>query len=216
MENIPMFTNEYGVASLILESVPYRKEAYIRIQSTLEPEKLLEECVKFCTLCGAQRIYATGHEFLEQYPFHTAILQLKGNRESLEESDASLFPVTEKTAEKWRNIYNERMKLVDNAAWISFTGMKKMLKEGDAYFVHRNGELLGIGKAKGDRMDAVASVQPGAGADVVHALSHTLSSETVTIEVASTNERALRLYERLGFLQVAELSRWYEIPQNNL
>lgn len=213
MQNIPMFTSEYGVASLILESVPYRQEAYIRIQSTEQAELLLEECVKFCTACGAERIYATGHPFLEKYPLHTAILQLKGSREALGETDAALFPVQEKTAEKWRSIYNERMQGVDNAAWISFTGMKKILKAGDAYFVHRNGVLLGIGKAKGDRMDAVASVKSGAGVDVVRALAHGLSEDTVTIEVASTNERALKLYERLGFVPVAELSRWYEIGE---
>lgn len=213
MENIPVFTSEYGVASLILESVPGRQEAYIRIQSTLEPEKLLEECVKFCKTCGAEAVYATGHEILEQYPLHTSVLQMTGSRDALGETDAALFPVTEKTAEKWRNIYNERMKSVDNAAWISFTGMKKIIKEGDAYFVHRNGVLLGIGKAGGDRMDAVASVQPGAGADVVRALAHGLSEDTVTIEVASTNERALKLYERLGFVPVKELSRWYEIGE---
>ena len=55
-------------------------------------------------------------------------------------------------------------------------------------------------------------MQPGAGADVVRALAHGLSEDTVTIEVASTNEKALKLYERLGFVPVAELSRWYEIP----
>lgn len=213
MQNIPIFTSKYGVASLILESVSYRQEAYIRIQSTQEPEKLLAECVKFCKTCGAERIYATGYPFLEGYPFHTAILQLKGRRETLGDTDAALFPVQEKTAEKWRSIYNERMQGVDNAAWISFTGMKKILKEGDAYFIHRDGVLLGIGKAKGDRIDAVASVKPGAGVDVVRALAHGLSEDTVTIEVASTNERALKLYERLGFVPVAELSRWYEIEK---
>lgn len=213
MQNIPVFTSEYGVASLILESVPYRREAYIRIQSTLEPEKLLEECVDFCKTCGAERVYATGHELLEKYPFHTAILELRASREAMGETDAALFPATEKTSEKWRSIYNERMQRVDNAAWISFTGMKKILKEGDAYFVHREGELLGIGKAKGDRMGAVASVQPGAGAEVVRALAHGLSSDTVTVEVASTNERALKLYQRLGFVPVKELSRWYMIDK---
>lgn len=213
MQNIPMFTSEYGIASLILESVPYRREAYIRIQSTQEPEKLLEECVKFCKTCGAERIYATGHPFLEKFSFRTAILQMKGSREALGETDAALFPVQEKTAEKWRGIYNERMKDVDNAAWISFAEMKKILKAGDAYFIHRDGVLLGIGKAKGDRMDAVVSVRSGAGADVVRALAHGLSEDTVTIEVASTNERALKLYQRLGFVPVAELSRWYEIEK---
>jgi len=35
--------------------------------------------------------------------------------------------------------------------------------------------------------------------------------ETVRLTVAATNERALRLYERLGFIKTAELSRWYRV-----
>ena len=33
----------------------------------------------------------------------------------------------------------------------------------------------------------------------------------MTIEVASTNEKALRLYQKLGFLQIGEISRWYTV-----
>ena len=35
--------------------------------------------------------------------------------------------------------------------------------------------------------------------------------ETITLEVASTNLRAIRLYEKLGFVAVEEVSRWYQI-----
>ena len=31
----------------------------------------------------------------------------------------------------------------------------------------------------------------------------------MALEVASTNARAIRLYEKLGFLKTAEVSRWY-------
>ena len=80
LRNIPIFTTEFGVASLILESVAARKEAYVRIQSSLQPEKLIEECVSFCKACGAERVYATGHEILASYPLHTSILQMNADR----------------------------------------------------------------------------------------------------------------------------------------
>lgn len=211
MRNIPVFTTDYGVASLILESVAARKEAYVRIQSSLEPEKLIEECASFCKACGADRVYATGHESLEKYPLHTAILQMNADREAIGETDVALFPVQEQTAQEWRRIYNEAMATVDNAAWMSELGMKQLLTEGSAYFVHRGGQLLGIGKASGDRIDAVVSAVCGMGADVVRALCHALSADTVTIEVASTNCRAIALYERLGFIMTKELSKWYQI-----
>jgi len=38
-----------------------------------------------------------------------------------------------------------------------------------------------------------------------------LEGQTMELEVASTNERAIRLYERLGFVKTAELSRWYQV-----
>ena len=31
------------------------------------------------------------------------------------------------------------------------------------------------------------------------------------LEVASTNERAIALYEKIGFVKVQELSRWYRV-----
>ena len=211
MRNIPVFTTEYGVASLILESVAARKEAFVRIQSSFEPEKLIEECASFCKACGAERIYATGHEILEKYPLHTAILQMNADCAAIGETDALLFPVQEQTAQQWRSIYNRAMMTVDNAAWMSELGMKELLKEGSSYFVHRDGQLLGIGKASGDRIDAVVSVVRGMGADVVRTLCHALSEERITIEVASTNSRAVALYERLGFIKTKVLSKWYQI-----
>ena len=42
MKDFPVFTTEYGVASLILKEIPYQGTAYITLQDSLEPEKLLE------------------------------------------------------------------------------------------------------------------------------------------------------------------------------
>lgn len=211
MRNIPVFTTEYGVASLILESVAARKEAYVRIQSSLDPEKLLQECKEFCVACGAQRVYAAGHNILDSHPLHTAIIEMKAPKSAIGETDAALFPMQEETMMLWRTHYNEGMWRVDNAAWLSELEMKKILTEGSAYFAHREGTLLGIGKASAGRIDAVVSLVRGAGEDVVRALTHALSDDTVTIEVASTNRRAISLYERLGFISTREVSRWYQI-----
>ena len=52
MKDIPMFTTEYGAASLILRELPYRGIAYVRLQATEQPEKLLEECIGFCRAFG--------------------------------------------------------------------------------------------------------------------------------------------------------------------
>ena len=211
MKDFPVFPTSHGAASLTLKEIPYRQQAYIHIQSTQEPELLLEECVGFCTACGAERIYATGHRFLEKYPLHTAIYQMKGCLFLSEEEIPSMFPVTEATVSKWRDIYNRKMLLVDNASTLEERDESKILESGGAYFVHQNGELLGIGWLREDRLEALAAVKPGAGEQVCKAMQSLLPQQTIQLEVASSNQKAIRLYERLGFLKTEEVSRWYRV-----
>ena len=211
MKDIPMFTTEYGVASLVLKEIPYKATAYVKLLSSLEPEKLLQECVQFCRMCGAERIDATGDPILENYPLVTAIYAMQCPTDALAPTDACLFPVTEQTLSRWLAIYNERMASVPNAAYMDSRDGRELLKTGDGYFVHRDGKLLGIGKAAGDTIDAVIATEKGMGETVVRTLAGVLQSETVVLTVAATNNRALRLYERLGFVKTAELSRWYRV-----
>ena len=211
MKDFPVFPTSHGAASLTLKEIPYRQQAYIHIQSTQEPELLLEECVGFCTACGAEKIYATGHRFLEKYPLHTAIYQMKGCLFLSEEEIPSMFPVTEATVSKWRDIYNRKMLLVDNASTLEERDESKILESGGAYFVHQNGELLGIGWLREDTLKALAAVKPGAGELVCKAMQSLLPQQTIKLEVASSNQKAIRLYERLGFLKTEEVSRWYRV-----
>ena len=211
MKDLPMFTTQYGVASLFLREIPYRGRAHIKIQSSLDPEKLLEECVAFCRMCGAEWIDAAGHDYLEKYPLITALWAMQCPREALAETDACLFPVTDQTVQQWLTIYNERMADVPNAAYMDSRDGRELLNTGDGYFVHRNGQLLGIGKAKGDFIDTVISVEPGAGETVLRALCGALQCETVRLWVASENHRAVRLYQRLGFVKTKVLSRWHRV-----
>ena len=59
MENIPVFTTENGVASLVLREIPYRETAYIQFASSQSPELFLEECVSFCQSVGAKTVLAS-------------------------------------------------------------------------------------------------------------------------------------------------------------
>ena len=88
-----------------------------------------------------------------------------------------------------------------------------MLAGGGGYFVHRDGKLLGIGLVGDGVIDWVASVQPGAGKDVVCALNHAIAADAVSLMVASANEKAVALYEKLGFVRVKVCKRWYSIDK---
>ena len=213
MRDFPIFTTDFGVSSLVLKEIPYKNEAYIRIRDVQEAffGEHLQECVSFCRMAGAERIFAAGHGKLEKYPLFTAIYEMKGTARVEEEKVANLFPVTEQTVGQWRQTCNERMRSIDCTATQTARDEKEILESGGAYFVHDCGELLGIGWLRDGELLAVAAVKPGVGERVMHTLMSLAEGETVTLEVAATNERAIRLYERLGFVKTKEKARWYRV-----
>ena len=211
MKDFPLFTTEYGVASLVLREIPYRGEAYITILDSREPEKLLDECISFCRICGAEAVYAKGHKILESRPLHTAILEMRCTLEAIPDTDAALWPVQEQTLETWRELYNKKARTIPNGTWMTESDSRAMLAKADGYFVHRGECLLGIGRASGEMIDWVASLVPGGGRDVVCALAHAVTADTAVLTVASVNEKAVKLYEEIGFVKTKELSRWYRV-----
>ena len=213
MRDFPIFTTEYGVSSLILKEIPYRNEAYIRIRDVQADffEEHLAECVSFCRICGAGRIYAEGAGMQDQYPLHTCVYQMRGTACPEEEKVASLFPVTEETVGRWRELYQKAMRTVDNAATLEAREEKRILESGGAYFVHRNGRLLGIFWLEGGKLLAIAAAEKGAGETVMHTMMSLMPGECLELEMASTNLRAIHLYEKLGFVKTAELTRWYRV-----
>jgi len=211
MRDFPVFTTENGVGSLVLKEIPYSGAAYVTIRDSSFPTEFLNECLEFCRAVGAQAVYASGHEILTSYPFYTSVIRMSASYDAIPETDASVFPVTEKTISRWREIYNDRMQNVDNSAFMSDSAAQELLKRGDGYFVHKDGELLGIGIASGDQIDCVASCKRGSGQDVLSALTHALICDRIILEVASTNHRAIRLYESMGLVKTVEVSKWYKI-----
>ena len=213
MRDIPVFTTEHGAAGLVLREIPYRGIAYITLHDTCEPKELLQECVDFCKMAGAERIYATGHSFLEAFELHTALWRMGRTLADLPQTDAKICPVTEQTLNFWQELYNEKMRSVPNSAYMTKADAQKHQKQGTGYYIYREDTLLGIGITSGETVETVIAVKPGAGADVLLALCGTLCSEQVFLEVASTNLPAIRLYEKLEFQRIAELSRWYVVAE---
>lgn len=213
MKDFPVFTTDWGVSSLILREIPYRAEAYIHIQD-VQPEGFeehLKECAAFCRMAGADRVYATGTQLLEIYPEYMSVYEMRGMAWVDPEKMVNLFPVTEQTVGRWRSLMNERLRGVDNAATLTAFDEKKIVQSGGAYYIHENGELLGLGWMEDTKLLLVAAVKPGAGERVMHSLMSLVEGADMTIEVASTNDRAIRLYEKLGFMRTREVVKWYKI-----
>lgn len=212
MRDFPIFTTDYGVSNLVLREIPYRKEAYIRILD-VQPGMLREhlgECVAFCRMAGAEKIYGAGPG-MEDFPVFASLVEMRGPVEPESDNPACLFPVTEETVSRWRSIYNGAMASVDTARTLETRDEKDLVQMPGAYFVHENGKLLGIGWLRENRLLAVASVCPGAGERILRTLAAALDGEDLVLDVASTNIRAIRLYERLGLIRTGELVRWHDL-----
>lgn len=212
MKDIPVFTTDDGVSSLVLKEIPYKGVAFIRVQD-VQPGCLdnhLSECIGFCRAAGAERVLASGNPALEQYPLDSIVYQmtLAGPFPATQDR---LWPVTEETVGRWRELYNKGMGPVDNHATLSFFDEKNILSSAGAYFVHAEEKLLGIGWMEGNSLLALVSAQPGMGERTARALLSTVTEDRVTLEVVSKNHRAIRLYERMGFIKSAELRRWYRV-----
>ena len=206
MKDLPAFTTENGVASIVLQEIPYSQVAYVIIRDSLSPKEFIAECRDFCRAAGAERVYATGHESLKEYSYHTAIWKMEGA--AIPDQGAACVPVTEETLAQWCEIYNRKMAVVPNAAYMG-KHKKDMILAGGC-FVYDKDILLGIGMTS-DGIDAVASLVPGGGEKIVSALCQRIGKEKISLQVALENEKAVALYEKLGFQKQEELSKWYKI-----
>ena len=209
MRNIPVFTTETGVASLTLEEIPYKQEAYIIIHDSRDPRHFLEECAGFCYAAGAQRVFVSGVDSIDEYTLYTRIMRMGCSRDILPGSRDVLVPVTEQTVKVWTNIYNERMKSVPCTSTITHNRMQELVRSASGYFIYRGSVLLGIGKVKGSVIEAVAGCVPGVGRDLIFALNTALTGKELYVEVSDRNYKAIKLYKELGFTEESELNRWY-------
>lgn len=211
MKNIPLFTTEFGVASLVLDQISFNHTAYIRIQSSAEPNLLLKECLDFCKAVGAESLYVTGIENADDYISTVSVIRMKREREGLPDSTLSAVTVDEMNGELFRSIYNEKMRAISHASAMTPDNLQTVIKQKNGYFLYRNQELLGIGIADDAWIRTIIALKKGAGESILLALNQMLIGDTVNVELVDTNIRAKRLYERMGFGLYDIVSTWYKI-----
>ena len=211
MRDLPFFTTQNGVASLILKKIPFTKEAYVHIRDSLACDALLKECVDVCRMAGAERIYATGHKDLEKYPLFCCVYRFVISKEQLHATDAVAVPLVVEQADWWRQQYNQKMAGVPAASPLTAREVEELVREGKAYYICRECAILGIGVAHDGQIQALASLLPGAGKDTVLALAGCLKDAAISLTVASNNTKACELYKGLGFTESDIETKWYKI-----
>lgn len=215
MRDIPMFTGQFGVASLIFREIPFSRCAYVLVRSALpgRMEAFLDECRGFCRAAGAARSLASAESPLP-LPHAYDVLELRCRRQTLQppEPPVALLPVMPEHAAEYRACYNELFRQVPNAAGCTAAGLEALLARGEqACLALVGAQVAGIAQWTDGVLRAVGVLPAfrGLGGPLVRTVCSRMTAAEVTLEVASTNGPALALYRRLGFGADRLCSSWY-------
>lgn len=214
MKDIPVFTGVHGVATLVLKEIPWSGCGYVIVRSIwTNAEAFLEECLEFCRICGAEQVYASwGCEALPA-PHAYDMVQMERLKADLPEGQTRLEALTKENAPEFLGVYDRCFRDVPNAASYGQKDVARLLGEDTAWLVRRDGVCAAIAEISKEGLEAVAVLPQfrGLGYDLTLTVLAMVPSKTLRLKVASTNKRAVALYERLGFRKTQVLSRWWKL-----
>lgn len=215
MKDIPIFTGQFGVATLILREIPYKKYAYVMVRSVREGkmQAFLEECLGFCRIAGAEQVLATADESISCLPHAHDMLELRCKKEIIPPpwKPVTLESVTADNGEVFLRHYNALFYTIPNAATYTQMDLKRILEKEQAWLAIVGGEIAGIGEIADSELCAIGVLPEyrGLGMPLAQTLIARMSAPEITLRVSSVNHAALRLYQKLGFDRKEIVSRWY-------
>ncbi len=221
MKNIPVYMACAGTASLVLQEIPHRKTAYIMLH-TVFPDglsSLLEETAAFCRSCGAETCLVSPADSgaVPSAPRACDVYELTAEKSRLPapEHPFHLEPISPDNDSIFQRIYNLCFKDVTLALTYDRAQIARIYRSGQKGFLALSDDSVpcGIGEIHGNELAAVGLLPEyrGQGRRLVLSLLQNCPGPEIRLTVASDNDRALRLYEHLGFRQTGIESSWYRI-----
>lgn len=219
MNNIPVFTAQGGTATLILREIPISGKAYVLLRTVLPgmAEHLAAECASFCRMCGAEEIFASWADGdLPFLPPAYNIYLLHVSKSALPEGKpVQLVPMTPENDAIYQRIYNRCFSHVSHALSYDRGQIARIYREHQRAFLALDAENrpYGIGELHGNELAAVAVLPKcrGTGTDLALSLLQLCPGEDLKVTVASDNEAAMHLYEKLGFHMAGVESKWFQV-----
>ena len=219
MNNIPVFTAQGGTATLILREIPISGKAYVLLRTVLpgQAENLAAECASFCRMCGAEEILASWADGdLPFLPPAYDIYLLHVSKSALPVGKpVQLVPMTPENDAIYQRIYNRCFSHVSHALSYDRGQIARIYREHQRAFLALDAENrpYGIGELHGNELAAVAVLPKcrGTGTDLALSLLQLCPGEDLKVTVASDNEAAMHLYEKLGFHMSGVESKWFQV-----
>ena len=213
MKDIPIFTGQYGIGSLILREIPYKQCAYVLVRSAREGHMadFLEENPE----ANVTLTEASAPEPLSFLPHVHDMLEYACRRDQLPPPlrPVVLEPLCDDNAERYREIYNDLFRAIPNAATCTPEDLRRLREKSRAFLAKVGGETAGICQWTGSELNTIGVLPNFRG--LGHRLALTafgqMEGEVITLRVSSSNGPALRLYQKLGFDRTQVLSSWYAL-----
>lgn len=216
MKDIPMFTGQHGLASLVLKEVAVTGRAYVLVRAVWNGQTaaFLQECRQFCRAVGAKAVYASYE--LEELPAVHAydMLAMEVKKADLPVGrPVELEPLTTENGQVFLDIYNSCFRDVIGAATYDRQDLQRLYDTDCAFLGKKDGVYAGIAEISKEGLEGIAVLPEyrGLGFDLSLAVLPMVPRAVIRLKVASTNDRALALYHRLGFAQTGPVSRWWSI-----
>lgn len=215
MKDIPVFTGAHGIATLVLKEISWSGCGYVIVRSVWDDAAaFLAECLSFCRACGAEQVYASWElaELPAEHAYDMVCMEMKKS-ELPPENFVETEDLTGENSEAFLEIYNRCFQNVPNAASYSAKDTARLLGEEMAYLVRRDGAYAAVAEISRRGLEAVAVLpeHKGLGYALTRTVLEKVPSTNIELKVASTNTRAIRMYERLGFQRRGILSRWWKL-----
>lgn len=217
MNNIPMFTSAYGIATLILREIPWSGSAYVLVRSVWNDQAaaLLAECRDFCRAVGAEAVFAAWDT--EELPAEHAwdMVYMTRPKDGLPEpvKPVELEALSRENAEVYLEIYNRCFLSVPAAASYNRSSLEPLYGEDLAWLAKVAGQYAGVAEISKEGLEGIAVLPEycGLGHDLALSVLPMVPSKILRLKVASTNTRAISLYERLGFQADGVEKRWWKL-----
>ena len=218
MNNIPLFLGQSGTATLILREIPVSGRAYILLR-TVQPGclcQLLAECRDFCVQWGAKRCFAAREGTSLPLPHAYDILKMTARKELLPSPPGiELIPLCPDNEKDYGRIYNRCFLHVSHAGSYDRKQLQRIYAQEQQAFLapEPDGSFYGIGELHGNELAAVGVLPEhrGKGTALTLELLSRCPGPELSLTVASDNEKALRLYRKLGFSVSETESSWFEL-----
>lgn len=217
MKNIPMFTSSYGLATLILKEIAWNGRAYVLVRSVWNDQTaaLLDECRSFCRAVGAEEIYASwdAEELPAEHAWDMIDMACPKSALPAPRQTVELEQATPETAEDYLRIYNQCFRDVPAAASYDRKSLEPLYGEELIWLAKVRGQYAAVAEISKEGLEGIAVLPEfrGLGYDLAAAVLRMVPSTEVRLKVASTNVRARRLYDRLGFAETGISRRWYRL-----